>query len=534
VRMSRAAWPRLVGHDLTLLWRQALAWAALFGVTAAAVVRAFVAGYPTEADRLRFAQVVGLNPGFQAINGVARNLDTVGGFTAWRFGGPFAVVAAAWGLLAATRLLRGEEEAGRAELLLTGRIRGGGLVLAGLGALAAVFGAVAVVIGVALAAASVPSPGAFVIGAQVMLGAAMFAGVGALASQLFPARRTAATWSAVLLGASFLLRVVADGTRTLGWLRWWTPLGWLENLRPFAGTHLVALVPVVALLVATTCGSVLAVRRRNLGDGLVGTRVRARPASALERTLPGFVARSVRGVVAAWAAGLAVACFVTGLLAKDIADFVRTSDVFQKLAAELGAQKLDRPEGYLGVVLSFVAVPVAVMAATQVAACREEESSGRLDNLLVLPVGRRQWIATRVVAVVVAVTTVALVAGLSGWLGAAALHAGVAFKDMAAGGLNMVPVALLFLGFGVLAFGALPRLTAPLTIGLVLGLYMLQLVGSLAKFPSWVLDLSPFHHVAPAPATPVNGLAAAVMIALGAVTVVAGVAAFARRDVTGA
>ena len=46
------------------------------------------------------------------------------------------IVGAIWGLLTATRLLRGEEDAGRWELLLTGRTTRGGRPLQALGGLA--------------------------------------------------------------------------------------------------------------------------------------------------------------------------------------------------------------------------------------------------------------------------------------------------------------------------------------------------------------------------------------------------------------
>src|SRR5206468_3695152 len=66
---------------------------------------------------------------------------------------------------------------------------------------------------------------AMLIGFQVAAGALIFAAVGAVTSQLAHGRRTAAGVAGVLLGAAFLVRVVADGTRTLGSLRWCTPFG---------------------------------------------------------------------------------------------------------------------------------------------------------------------------------------------------------------------------------------------------------------------------------------------------------------------
>ena len=60
------------------------------------------------------------NAGLKALLGDTQGITTRGGFTDWRAIGVTALVASIWGLLAATRTLRGEETAGRWELFLAG------------------------------------------------------------------------------------------------------------------------------------------------------------------------------------------------------------------------------------------------------------------------------------------------------------------------------------------------------------------------------------------------------------------------------
>ena len=62
------------------------------------------------------------NPALRALYGTPFDLATPGGFTVWRLGMFLSAAACAWGLLTATRLLRGEEEAGRADLVHTAPI----------------------------------------------------------------------------------------------------------------------------------------------------------------------------------------------------------------------------------------------------------------------------------------------------------------------------------------------------------------------------------------------------------------------------
>jgi len=75
------------------------------------------------------------DPSIRALYGAPFDLSTAGGFTVWRAGQFLTLGAALWTLLATTRVLRGEEEAGRWDLLLTGPIGRGRLLVVHVGAL---------------------------------------------------------------------------------------------------------------------------------------------------------------------------------------------------------------------------------------------------------------------------------------------------------------------------------------------------------------------------------------------------------------
>ncbi len=99
--------------------RGALIWGAVFGLSAWLEVSQFSNEYPTAADRTRLVQTMGSSAGLQAIFGPSPMIDTPGGYMAAHSVGVFGIlIGAVWGLLTGTRLLRGEEDAGRWELLL--------------------------------------------------------------------------------------------------------------------------------------------------------------------------------------------------------------------------------------------------------------------------------------------------------------------------------------------------------------------------------------------------------------------------------
>jgi len=148
-----------------------------------------------------------------------------------------AVLAAVWALLIAVRLTRGEEDAGRWELLLAGpttRRRALAHVMAGL---AAGLGALWAVTAIACVITGYNSHARFTATASLFLAtapaaaAAMFLAAGLICGQLASTRRQATQLAAVVLGISYLIRMSADAVHGLGWLRWLSPLGWVEELQ---------------------------------------------------------------------------------------------------------------------------------------------------------------------------------------------------------------------------------------------------------------------------------------------------------------
>ena len=120
------------------------------------------------------------------------------------------------------------------------------------------------------------------------------------------------------------------------------------------------------------------------------------------------------------------------------------------------------------------------------------------------------------------------------WAGAASAGVSVSLPRMLEAGANCLPVALLFLGIAALADAVAPRASAGIAYGLVTIAFLWQLVGSLIGAPSWLADLTPFAHVGLVPTQPVRLGAAAAMLAIGAVSALAAIGVFRRRDLLGA
>ena len=142
--------------------------------------------YATAASREAFARSFGTNPGLRLLYGEPHNVAAISGYTAWRVGGVLAIAAAVFGLLASVRALRGEEDAGRAELTLAGIVSRRTVYLS---AMAAV-GAATVILWAAefagFAAGRLPVAGSAYLALATVSVIPVIAGVGAVASQLAP------------------------------------------------------------------------------------------------------------------------------------------------------------------------------------------------------------------------------------------------------------------------------------------------------------------------------------------------------------
>ncbi len=517
--------------------RSGAIWGYIFGVVVASSAISYTRIYKTRTEREHLAAAFGSNNATRALFGPAPHLQTVAGFTVLKASMSLMILGAIWGLLTSTRLLRGEEDAGRWELFLTGQTtrRGAsGQALGGLAVGVATLWAITAVFTVAAGHDSMvdiaAGPGAFFALALVST-AVMFVAVGALTSQLAATRRQAAAYAGWFLGASYALRMVADAGVGLHGLIWASPLGWVEELQPLTGPRPLALLPIFGFTAAVALVAVHLAADRDVSAGILPDRAHARARTRLLSGQLGLTVRLVRPTVIAWICALGATGLVLGLIAKSAGTTISGSSV-KTVFSRLGAPGTGAG-AFLGVSFLIVAVLVAFVAAGQATAARLEEAQGRLDHLLVGPVSRLSWLAGRVGVAVVVLLAGGVVAGIATWLGTISQNAQVGLATLLDAGLNVVPPAVCLLGIGVLAMGVWPRATSN-AVYVVLGWSLLvELVGGVFTTSHWLADTSLFHQMAAAPAVRPDWTTGAVMVGIGAACAGVGALAFRLRDVQG-
>jgi len=489
--------------------------------------------YPKLADRLAFAGSFAQNVGLRLFYGQPHSVETVNGYTAWRVGGTLAIAAAFYGLFAAVRALRAEEESGRTELVLAGVVDRRLLRLSAFAAIAAgiLLLWVAELAGFLVAGLPVGSSAYLALATASVMPVCV--GVGVVAGELAPTRRVAVELGGAVVAVLFLLRAIADTADGVGWLRWATPLGWAEELRPFTGAEpVVLLLPLVATVVLLLVAARLAARR-DVGTGLLPARDDADPRLRLLSSPALHALRTTQGALLTWIGCAAALGYVLGIVSNSISS-ADVSKSLEKQIAKFGAGSITTPSGYLGFVFILVVLAVSLFACTQVGAARQEESEQQLETLLALPVGRRRWLAGRLAVAAGSAAVVSLAAGFFAWAGAGSGGTDVGLWRLLEAGANALPAALLFLGIGALAYAVVPRASAAIAYGAVSAAFVWQLVASLVGAPGWLAGVTPFAHVGAVPAAPFRAGPAAVMLAIGLAAALTALAAFRRRDLVGA
>ena len=470
------------------------------------------------------------NPAIRTLFGAPVGLDTVGGFTVWRVGTVIAILLGVWSVLATTRITRGEEDAGRWDLLLSGRLRPEAVLLRHLAPVMAVAAATAAAVtGVLLLSGTAPA-GALLHGAGIGLLGMFFVAVAALAAQVFPDRSPATGAAVAVLGVGLLARMIGDGVTALGWLHWLSPFGLLSLSEPYVHNRVLPLLLLAAATALVTVLTVTAARRRDLHDGLIPAVAGRRPRTRLLVSVETFAVRRVMRTLTGWMIGIGAYYLLIGLTAVSVTDFLRDNPALAGEAARAGFAGLGSIAGFAATLFAILAVPVGGFVTVRMTAFVAAETDGRLTLLASRPISRIRLIGAEIVVTAGAAAILVTGAGLATWLGVTTIGGDLAVDAALRGTWNVLPIVLLSLGAAVFAVGWTPRWTGLLGGLPAVGGFLLLVIAESVAASDWVRDLSPFAHLAPVPLTEAGTTASSVMLAIATFLIVVGVAGYHCRD----
>ena len=491
-----------------------------------------------------------------AWNADAVKADTVGGYATFKIG-IFVFLVCVWPLLAASRTLRGEEERGSLDVLLSAprtRLRIAvekiaalwcALLLIGL-----ISGFIAYLGGLGFKAEFSLVDG-LLWGLDLALICAVIGGVALLVSQFTHERGPAAGAT----GALLLVFIVADMFHRVipntEWISRLSPLYYYNLSKPLIpshGTSAGGMLVLVALAVILSGAAAWLFVRRDVGDVVAVPWLSrfSRPAPA-SKALPvrDWSLRSVYlrslGMIAMatfwWTLGLAAFAAWEVVAVEQLV--AKLSDVFSsdpsslalRILQNIGGGSSHLDEVLLGAMFEMLPVLLMAFAVTQVNRWASDQDDGRLEIVLSTPQSRRAVLLGRFAALATATVVVGVVTLAATAAAAAAGGISLDAAHLAEATLGMIPLGLLVAAIGYLAAGWLRTAADTGLLSFVLAAwFLISFVGPDLKWPDEFLRLSAFYYYG----TPLlHGLEPANIAALVVVGILALTGAtlrFSRRD----
>jgi ABC-2 type transport system permease protein len=217
-----------------------------------------------------------------------------------------------------------------------------------------------------------------------------------------------------------------------------------------------------------------------------------------------------------------------GSIGDEAGDLLGDSDLTRDMFAA-GAE--DLVDGFFAVSLVLMALIATAYTLSSVSRPRSQEEAGYAEMMLATGLTRLRWLAGQLAVCLLGTLVVIGSAGLGIALGyAMATGDGGGFQRFALPMLAQVAPVLVVLGFVVFMYGVFPRLQVAGWALLGFALVVLMF-GEVLRFPEWVRWLSPFEHLALAPAETFRIAPFLTLLGVAVALTALGAFAFRRRDI---
>ncbi len=447
------------------------------------------------------------------------SVDTPGGYVTWKYGLTILIVAI-WPLMVCSRLLRGEEERGSLDALLTlprGRMR------VALEKLAAIWTAL---LGMGLLMALLAFAGSKSISADFGLGESLLFGLnvaliggvfGSLAlliSQFTQEHNTASGLTGGLLLFFIVLDMVHRVIPNTEWLSRFSPVYYYNLSKPFIpsyGTNPGAMLMLFALSLLLSGAALALFARRDIGGTVALPRFLRLPERASQpvRPLPvnawslrSIYTRSLAMIVVPtcwWTLGIAGFAGWMVVLVKQteasMSTLDKSSPLLKDFISKVGGGDITTNATILSAL--FVLLPLLLMtfAVTQANRWSADEEDGRLELVLSTPQPRLRVLLGRFAALTTATVIIGILTLAATALAAAVTSLKLDGGNLVAATLSIIPLGLLIAAIGYLFSGWLrTALDTGLLSFLLVIWFFISFVGPGLNWSDAILHLSAVYY----------------------------------------
>lgn len=354
-------------------------WITGFVAMAAVSTSATVSLFPTVASRVAEAASLNSAPSLVAMYGRIYDPTSLGEVAMIKMGGFGSAMLAVLSIILVVRHTRAEEESGRLELLGATVVGRFAPLTAALAVVVLTDVVIAGLTAIAVVATGLPVGGSIAFGLAWLAVGVAFAAAAGIAAQLSRNARTATAMSIAFLGFVYILRGIGDSSDADG-LSWLSPIGWGQQVRPYAGERLWVLIVPLAFVAAAVATAYVLAARRDLGAGIIPDRPGpARAAAGLDNPFA-LAWRMHRAPLLWWTIGFAALGYVFGNIASSVGTMLDSPQAQEWIMRIGGKQGLT--DAFLATELSMMGMVASAYGVQAMLRLRSEETAVRAEPLL--------------------------------------------------------------------------------------------------------------------------------------------------------
>jgi ABC-2 type transport system permease protein len=491
--------------------------------------------YPSQKDRDALVATLETTPAINFLSGEVKNAAYPASYAIYKSLPMMVLITAIWGLMTTTRLLRGNEEDGRAELIESGRTTKGRAtlqLLAGYGLSFVTSMVVMWVITAALGAA--PDVALLPLEALYMtlacfLPGLVFAGLGAATSQLAGTRGRAVMYGLIPLLVLYCIRGAANTSSDLDWLKQLSPFGWSDLLNAVLAPKPLWIIPPLLFAGLFTALGITWAARRDYGVSLLRQPDEVRSHFYLLGSSLSFMIRQKQWTFFWWLVGtLSFVSFMTAL-AGMVANLLHDTSI------SLGTLATMSPDAiklfFVGSTFMILGLILFALTIIELGSIRREEAKSYLDNILVAPIHRTAWLVQRLTVLAGMVLLITIIA--IGVILAVAKAQGInlTVTDAFHSSVGVLAGVLFILGVGTFLYGLLPRIAVAVMTLVVAWAFVVDIVRGLFQLDAWIEKTSLLYYIPADPSKSPLWSGVAWLVVLGSGLAFLGVVRFLKRDI---
>ncbi|GLV53582.1 hypothetical protein KDH_04340 [Dictyobacter sp. S3.2.2.5] len=446
-------------------------------------------------------------------------VDTPGGYATFKYGFTILVIAI-WPLIVCSRLLRGEEERGSMDVLLSLPRGRGRVVLEKLAAIWTALLGMGLIIGLLTFAggqhvnASFTLTDSLLFGLNVALVAGIFGSIALLLSQFTQERGTASGITGALLLIFIVIDMVHRVIPNTEWISRFSPVYYYNLSKPLIpsyGTNYGALVVLLVLNIVISGAALGLFMLRDIGGAVALPRWLRTPQRNIQTeqalavhdwSLRSVYARSLGMILVPalwWTLGIAgFAAWVVVIVKQTedkLASLYQSSPLLKELVTKVGGNDVATNAALLSTL--FILLPLLIMAfaVTQANRWPADEEDGLHEMILATPQARLKVLLARFGALTTATIFMGVVTLAATSLSSLAIGLTLDKGNLAAATLSIIPLGLLIAALGYLLAGWLRTAvdTGLLSFLLVIW-FFITFVGPELNWPETTLKLSAFYY----------------------------------------